>query len=117
MSQRKPPPLPEEHPSRDVVWTERALNDLRAIGDYIAGDDPVAAERWVGLLIATAESAAATPFAGRVVPELRREEVREVFRKAYRIVYRVRERTIEILTVFEGHRRFPGGILAGVEEP
>ncbi|WP_043413769.1 type II toxin-antitoxin system RelE/ParE family toxin [Archangium violaceum] len=100
-----------------MVWTERALKDLRAIGDYIAGDDPVAAERWVGLLIATAESAAATPFAGRVVPELRRDEVREVFRKTYRIVYRVREQTIEILTVFEGHRRFPGGLLAGDDEP
>jgi plasmid stabilization system protein ParE len=110
-------PPREEHPSRDVVWTDRALKDLRAIGDYIAGDDPVAAERWVGSLIATAESAAATPLAGRVVPELRRDEVREVFRRAYRIVYRVREQTIEILTVFEGHRRFPRGLLAEDEEP
>jgi plasmid stabilization system protein ParE len=100
-------------PAREVVWTERALKDLREIGDFIARDNPGAAERWVSSLMALAESAAATPFAGRVVPELRRAEVREVFRRTYRLVYRVRERTIEILTVFEGHRRFPQGVVTG----
>jgi plasmid stabilization system protein ParE len=28
------------------VWTTRAEADLGDIGDYIAADDPVAAERW-----------------------------------------------------------------------
>jgi toxin ParE1/3/4 len=91
----------------EIQWTDRALNDLRAIGDYIARDSPAAAERWVGTLIAAVEAAAATPLAGRIVPELRRDDVREVFRKTYRLVYRVRERTLEVLSVFEGHRQFP----------
>ncbi|WP_224240635.1 type II toxin-antitoxin system RelE/ParE family toxin [Hyalangium gracile] len=90
----------------EVRWTERALKDLRAIGDYIARDSPEAAERWVATLLAAAEAAAATPMAGRRVPELRRDDVREVFRKSYRIVYRLREHTLEVLTVFEGHRLF-----------
>jgi toxin ParE1/3/4 len=108
MSRHKPGPRPAR--PRKIVWTARAREDLRAIGDFIAEDSPAAAERGVGVLIAAAESAAALPLAGRIVPELRRDDVREVLRKTYQLVYKVRERHIEILTVFEGHRRFPPGI-------
>ncbi len=90
-----------------VVWTERALTDLEAIGDFIAMDNPVAAEKWVGVLMATAEQAARAPMSGRRVPELGRNDVREVFKRTYRIVYRVQKERVEILTVFEGHRLFP----------
>jgi toxin ParE1/3/4 len=62
-----------------IEWTERALADLRAIDHYIAADDPVAAERWTGRLIAKAEAAARLPMAGRMVPEKRRPDIREVF--------------------------------------
>ncbi len=92
---------------RPVVWTDRAVSDLEAIGDFIGADDPAAAERWIGTLIAAAANVAGSPLAGRCVPELGRNDVREVFKRTYRIVYRVREKRIEILTVFEGHRRFP----------
>jgi plasmid stabilization system protein ParE len=95
---------------RAVVWTDRALSDLEAVGDFIAADNPRAAERWVGLLMATAERAAGAPIAGRRVPELGRDEVREIFKRTYRIVYRVMSDRIEILTVFEGHRRFPSDV-------
>jgi plasmid stabilization system protein ParE len=100
-----------------VVWTDRALDDLRAIGDFIARDNPAAAEKWVGSLLAAAASAAETPLAGRIVPEFKREDVRELLRRTYRIVYRVREQSLEILTVFEGHRRFPQGVLPDMAPP
>jgi plasmid stabilization system protein ParE len=100
-----------------VVWTDRALDNLRAIGDFIARDNPAAAEKWVGTLMTAAESAAETPLAGRVVPEFKREDVRELLRRTYRIVYRVREQSLEVLTVFEGHRRFPQGVLPDTSSP
>lgn len=93
-----------------VVWTARALSDLEAIGDFIAMDNPTAAKRWVGELMATAEHAASTPLAGRRVPELAREDVREIIKRTYRVVYRVKADRIEVLTVFEGHRLFPRDI-------
>lgn len=93
-----------------LVWTARALADLVEIDEYIGADDPIAAERWVGRLIATAEVAARAPLAGRVVPELTNASLREVFLRTYRIVYRVRPNAILVLTIFEGHRRFPAGI-------
>ena len=44
------------------------------------------------------------PGTGRVLSELGRDEVREVFLRTYRIVYEVREDAVHMLTVFEGHR-------------
>jgi len=90
-----------------VVWTRRALSDLEAIGDYIARDSRRAAERWIARLIAAAERASSSPRAGRRVPELARDDLREVFVKTYRIVYLAGRDRVRILTVFEGHRRFP----------
>lgn len=76
-----------------------------AIGDAIANDDPVAARGWVERLRGAAVAASAMPNAARVVPEVGRVDVREVFVRSYRIVYRVAEEGIVVLTVFEGHRR------------
>lgn len=41
---------------------------------------------------------------GRVVPEFNQETIRELIIENYRLVYRIHAATIEILTVFEGHR-------------
>ena len=98
-------------PPRIVRWTERARCDLQEIGDYIADDDPRAADRWVERLFERAERAAALPLAGRRVPEIGRDDVREVFLRTYRLVYRVLDASIDILTVFEGHRRFPADVV------
>ena len=97
-------------PSPSIEWTARALAELREIDDYIAGDDPAAAERWVAQLIATTEAAARAPLAGRIVPERASHGVREVFLRTYHIVYRIRESGILVLTVIEGHRRLGPGL-------
>jgi toxin ParE1/3/4 len=89
-----------------LQWTDRARRDLVAIGRYIARDNPAAARRWVERLRTRAQQAATMPMAGRVVPELQRDDIREVFLRTYRIVYRIREDAIDVLTVFEGHRLF-----------
>jgi plasmid stabilization system protein ParE len=41
------------------------------------------------------------------VPELPRSDLRELVEGNYRIVYRVRGRVVEVITVFEAHRRLP----------
>jgi toxin ParE1/3/4 len=85
-------------------WTLHARRDLEEIGIYISRDSPAAARRWIERLRERARKAAQAPRAGRVVPEIERENVREVFLRSYRIVYRVGRDSIEIMTVFEGHR-------------
>jgi toxin ParE1/3/4 len=88
-----------------VVWTERSRDDLVDIFRFIARDNRKAAERWTARLVEQTELAATTPLGGRIVPELGRHDVREVFLQSYRIIYRVAGDGIRILTVFEGHRR------------
>ena len=100
-----------------IHWSDQAKDDLAAIGDYIAADNPATAMRWVERLIADVERAAAMPLAGRVVPEYAdRHDIREVLRRTYRIVYRVRDDAIEVLTIFEGHRLFPKGVVPDDDE-
>ncbi len=85
-------------------WTERAARDLFTIGDYIAVDNPAAARSWVEKLRERAAQASKTPGSGRVVPEIGRDDVREVFLRTYRIVYRVVDDGLVVLTIFGGHR-------------
>ena len=91
-------------------WSEQARQDLVAIGRYIARDDRAAARRWVDQLRERARAAAEVPRAGRRVPEIGRDDIREVLLRSYRIVYAIREGEIRVLTVFEGHRLLPEGV-------
>jgi len=90
-----------------IVWTDHAYLRLAEIEDFVARDRPEAAERLVVRLIDRVDVLAQQPSVGRVLPELPRSGLRELVEGNYRIVYRLREGEVEILTVFEGHRRLP----------
>ena len=49
------------------------------------------------------------PERGRVVPEFRRSELREIILRSYRIIYRINEldKSIEIVRFWHGARGFP----------
>ena len=87
-----------------VVWTGEALDKLSGIEKFIGTDSPGRAEHFVSYLIERGESIAQNPHIGRLVPEISNPSIRDLIVKHYRIVYRVRKNTVEILTVFEGHR-------------
>jgi toxin ParE1/3/4 len=82
-----------------LVWSSLALNRIAAIADEIAGDRPQAADAWMDTILAAAERLTAFPQSGRVVPELRRDDVREVIEGPYRIIYRVEQNQLSVLTV------------------
>ena len=90
-----------------IQWTRRSVADLEAIAEYIARENPAAADAWVLKLTTRLEAVAGVPWSGRKVPELGRDDLREVIMRGYRLVYRVRARRITVLTVFEGHRLLP----------
>jgi addiction module RelE/StbE family toxin len=91
-----------------VEFSPAALYDLEDIADYIAQDNPIAAEQWVDKLMAAAQKVASHPRSGRSVPEVADPKIREVIVGAYRVVYRVAEHRLLVLTVIEGHRRLRG---------
>jgi toxin ParE1/3/4 len=90
-----------------VRWSARARDDLLSIGRYIALENPRAAREWVEKLRMKATEAAQSPRAGRRVPEINRDDIRETLLRSYRIVYKIGKGSVEVITVFEGHRLLP----------
>ena len=89
----------------NISWTREALEHLIEIEEFTAKGSPARAATFVDELVDHAEIAVAdNPQIGRMVPEIARPEIRELIYRKYRIVYRVTENSVEILTVFEGHR-------------
>jgi len=87
-----------------VVWTEQAWSRLAEIEAFIARDDPKAAAKLIDNLVDRGEALARHPDRGRRLPELPGSGLRELIVGNYRIIYRRGSKTIEVLTVFEGHR-------------
>ena len=90
-----------------IWWSRRARRDVRRIGDFIAIDKPEAASRWAKRITEAVGRLAVFPSSGRTVPEVGRDDIREIVLDGYRIIYQIRENTVIILTVFEGHMRLP----------
>jgi plasmid stabilization system protein ParE len=65
------------------------LNDIQRNREFIAGYSPVAAQQFVDGIFAKVEQLLTFPQLGRVVPELGRPTVREVFYRQYRIIYQL----------------------------
>jgi len=89
-----------------IVFTKPALADLSALVTFIGHDNPQAAEQFGYAIIARAEKLDEFPLLGRVVPEFKIENIREIIHRPYRIVYRMRDdqKLIEILRVWHAAR-------------
>jgi addiction module RelE/StbE family toxin len=90
-----------------IRWTPQAVEDLGAIHAYVARDSAHYGTLLVERLFGAVDRLTRFPASGRIVPEFRRPDLREVILGSYRIVYRLRDDTIEVLTVFHGARLFP----------
>ncbi len=89
-----------------INWTLRSRDDLQSIYNYIASDSPYYAEREMERIIAATFILENNPKAGRIVPEINKEEIREVFYGNYRIIYHLfSEVEIDVLTVHHGAMR------------
>lgn len=87
-----------------VEWSPLAITRVREEAEFIALDKPGAARAWAGSIFAAAEQLAEFPRSGRMVPEIRREDLREILQGGYRIVYRITGDTVSILTVRHSRR-------------
>lgn len=88
-----------------IRWTHEALEQLIEIEEFISKDSPGRAASFVERIVEHVEdSLPENPRMGRIVPEIANPDIRELLFRNYRIVYRLTESTIEILSVFEGHR-------------
>ena len=82
-----------------IVWSPLSFERLENIYEFISDKDPVAAQNLINRVFKRIESLSSYPERGRKVPEINRNEIREVFESEYRIIYKIEPKKILILTI------------------
>jgi toxin ParE1/3/4 len=92
-----------------ILWTLEAVSDLESVRDFISLTSPHYGNVLAANLVESLDRVRDFPRSGRIVPELQREDTREVIYGLYRIVYRLLDddNVAEVLTVFRSSRPFP----------
>lgn len=82
-----------------IRWSPLAVDRVSEIADYIAQDDPLAADRWVRSVFDRVKQIKNFSKSGRYVPEINRKDIRELVYGNYRIIYRIETKVVSVLTV------------------
>jgi addiction module RelE/StbE family toxin len=90
-----------------IFWSDFAIEKVTEIAEYINRDNPQATEKWVASIFDRVKQLENFPKSGRVVPEINRSNIREIFFGSYRIVYKIETDQIVILTVRHGKQILP----------
>ncbi len=72
----------------EIIWTEPALNDLDAIADYVAVENPQAAAALVQRVFRHVEQLKEHPDSGSHPPELKNSRYRQIIEPPCRVFYR-----------------------------
>ncbi|MEQ9415807.1 MAG: type II toxin-antitoxin system RelE/ParE family toxin [Cyclobacteriaceae bacterium] len=89
----------------EVKWTRQAIDDLSSIADFISKDSPYFAQVQIERLFERTLILETYPKAGRAVPEVDQENLRELIEGNYRIIYRIYSQDrIDIITVHHSSR-------------
>ena len=82
-----------------IIWSPLAIARLEEISDYIARDNPSAANKWLDSVFEKIDLLKANPQMGRVVPEINVPGIREIVFGNHRIIYCNFAIELRILTV------------------
>lgn len=93
-----------------ILWTQRGVESLESIVDFIADDSEYYASRFVKTMLHSNETLKTFPLRGRIVPEFNHPSIRELIYQNYRIVYKIDEQIIYILLVSHGMQSLPNTI-------
>lgn len=96
----------------EVIWTEPALQELDALAEYIALDNPLAASNLVEEIFGKTERLADYSKSGRTPPELPNSVYREVVVSPCRVFYREEGIRVLILYVMREERQLRAFMLA-----
>jgi len=89
-----------------VIWSYAAVDDLEAAAEYLRQDSPSFSSSFVLRALEAGRSLSLFPERGRVVPELKSDNIREIFIYNYRLIYRVEKDKVSILALIHGRRDF-----------
>jgi len=87
-----------------VIWSPVALEDIKSIHDYIAKDSADRAALFIERLIESTDRLTEFPNSGRVIPEINKNDCREIIFGSYRIMYDVISDAVRIASVVHSAR-------------
>lgn len=90
----------------NIIWSNRAVTNLKSIESYIAEDSPNQAKKVVNEIINYVEELAQFPYIGSIVTELNDYNLRQLIIYSYRIIYSVDKRQIKIITIIHSKQNF-----------
>ena len=88
----------------EVAWSPDAAEDLDSIAEYIARDSEYYARAVVTEILSVSRKIREFPMAGRIVPEIGNDLIRERFIYSYRLVYKIESQRIMVVAVIHGKR-------------
>ena len=95
-------PMPKKRP---IAFAESAVKDIEAIRAWYTGQNVASVgERVIREIISSVERLALFPESGRIVPEFRIPNLREVIHPPFRIVYRLEENKVRIVRVWRSEK-------------
>ena len=100
--------------SFQVRWTSVAQEDLLAIVDFVAAENPAAALAVFERIRICAADLYSMPQRGRCVPELQKFGIvtyRELLSPPWRIIYRIEAQIVFVVAVLDGRRDLEGVLL------
>lgn len=90
--------------AREVVWTNEAAADLKALAEYIEKDSAFYSAAFVQEILDVSRSLDRFAERGRIVPELTSPDVRELLVREYRLIYSIDKARLVILGLIHGKR-------------
>ena len=92
-----------------VRWTQRAVDDLEQIHNYITQQSSHLASVEILKILDCEKLIRDHPNSGRIVPEIDNANIREIIKGSYRVIYSCEEAgCVSILTVFHSSRLLKG---------
>jgi toxin ParE1/3/4 len=89
----------------EIKWTLNALQDIESIAEFIAQDSERFASIQIDKFFIRSQILEQFPLAGKIVPELGDDNIRELIEGNYRIIYRVvSESRVDILTIHQSYQ-------------
>jgi len=82
-----------------IIWSPLAIERVSEIAEYIAEDNISASINWINDIFEKIEQLNEFPESGRIIPELNRNNIRDLIFGNYRIVYRIGTKQMSILTI------------------
>lgn len=90
----------------NIIWSERAVKNLKSIEKYIAENSVNQSKIVVNEIINYVEKLRLLPYMGSIVQELNDNKFRQLIKYSYRIIYTIQNDQVQIITIIHSRQEF-----------